>query len=118
MTGESVWALGPLTLPAAGAVPLEVLATTDAVALFCERAAEATVGFTLTAENATAVKAICARLEGIPLALSWRRPECGPFPSPTSRAPRTSLTSCPRESEVPRIVRPACGARSPGPTTC
>ena len=82
VTGESVWALGPLTLPAAGAVPLEVLATTDAVALFCERAAEATVGFTLSAGNASAVEAICRLLEGIPLALELAAARVRTLPLP------------------------------------
>jgi predicted ATPase/DNA-binding SARP family transcriptional activator/Tfp pilus assembly protein PilF len=69
LTGESVWALRPLSLPGTGEQDLAVLAGADAVALFCERAAEAKVGFYLNADNAAAVTAICARLEGIPLAL-------------------------------------------------
>jgi predicted ATPase len=46
-----------------------VLAGTDAVTLFCERAGEAKIGFQLEPGNASLVAAICARLEGIPLAL-------------------------------------------------
>ena len=69
VSGESVWALRPLRLPATGERELAVLAETDSVALFCERAGEAMVGFSLSADNAAAVTAICARLEGIPLAL-------------------------------------------------
>jgi predicted ATPase/DNA-binding SARP family transcriptional activator len=67
--GESVWTLGPLELPGAHQVDLAVLASTDAVRLFCERAADAKVGFALSLENAPAVTAVCARLEGIPLAI-------------------------------------------------
>jgi predicted ATPase len=69
VAGESVWALGPLALPEAGTVALEVIAATDAVALFCERAAEAKVGFALGVDNSATVTAICAHLEGIPLAI-------------------------------------------------
>lgn len=67
--GETVWALRPLALPQRADAPLEVLAATDAISLFCERAAEATVGFVLNAENAGVVTDICALLEGIPLAI-------------------------------------------------
>ena len=69
VSGESVWTLEPLELPDAHQVDLGVLASTDAVRLFCERAADTEVGFALSSENAPAVTAICARLEGIPLAI-------------------------------------------------
>ncbi|MEK7470353.1 MAG: tetratricopeptide repeat protein [Planctomycetota bacterium] len=45
------------------------LAGFDAVRLFLARVAEHSPSFTLSAENASAVCEICARLEGIPLAL-------------------------------------------------
>ncbi len=48
VSGECVWALEPLTLPEAGEEALEVVAGIDAVALFCERAAEAKISFALT----------------------------------------------------------------------
>jgi len=67
--GESVWGLGPLTLPETGEPSLEDLAGVDAIALFCERAAEARVGFALSQDNSADVTAICMRLEGIPLAI-------------------------------------------------
>ena len=67
--GESVWVLEPLVLPKPGETRLEVLATTDAVALFCERAAEAKLGFSLEAANAAYVRGICEHLEGIPLGI-------------------------------------------------
>ncbi len=43
--------------------------STDAVALFAERAAAVTPDFQLTADNLATVSRICERLEGIPLAL-------------------------------------------------
>lgn len=46
-----------------------VLATAPAVRLFVERAEEASSGFVLSDENAPVVAEICARLEGLPLAL-------------------------------------------------
>jgi predicted ATPase/DNA-binding SARP family transcriptional activator/Tfp pilus assembly protein PilF len=69
VSGESVWTLGPLGLPDAQEADVAVLAGSDAVRLFYERAADARVGFALNSANAAAVTAICARLEGIPLAI-------------------------------------------------
>ncbi|MHB8508249.1 MAG: tetratricopeptide repeat protein [Candidatus Dormibacteria bacterium] len=70
VSGETVWSLGPLALPLQGTeIPLAELAAADAVALFCERAAEARAGFTLNSDNAEQVTRICTRLEGIPLAI-------------------------------------------------
>lgn len=69
LPGESVWTLGPLRFPERDERHLGLLAGADAVALFCERAAEARVGFALSEENADLVSEICSRLEGLPLAL-------------------------------------------------
>lgn len=67
LSGETIWTLEPLRLPEQQGDRL--LESSDAVRLFCERAAEARVGFTLSAENAAVVSEICTRLDGLPLAL-------------------------------------------------
>src|SRR5215207_4988371 len=68
--GERVFPLLPLPLPAAEHVPVvEDLAQIPAIALFVERATAVQPTFALTAENATAVAAICRRLDGLPLAI-------------------------------------------------
>jgi predicted ATPase/DNA-binding SARP family transcriptional activator len=62
--GEVAWRVPSLSLPRAGDP-----ASSEAVRLFCQRAAEATRTFALTPENADAVAEICRRLDGMPLAL-------------------------------------------------
>ena len=49
--------------------PIDELARTPAVALFVLRAEAVQPGWTLAAENAAAVAEICARLDGLPLAI-------------------------------------------------
>jgi predicted ATPase/serine/threonine protein kinase len=68
--GEHEFPVPPLALPDLKSIPsLEVLARLPAVALFVERAKAVKREFTLTKENAPAVAAICARLDGLPLAI-------------------------------------------------
>jgi predicted ATPase/DNA-binding XRE family transcriptional regulator len=68
--GELVWRVPSLTTPdlSRPLTPAQ-LHRFDAVQLFADRAALATPTFALTADNAPAVQQICARLDGIPLAL-------------------------------------------------
>ena len=68
--GETVLTVAPLPVPDPGS-PLTIgqLAGYDAVALFLERARLMVPGFALTEANQVAVAEICARLEGLPLAI-------------------------------------------------
>ena len=59
----------PLTLPESSVRSLAQVAAAEAVALFVARAGAADPGFALTEENVASVKAICERLDGLPLAI-------------------------------------------------
>ena len=68
--GEVIWRVPSLRLPdAAQRLNLQALSDCEAVALFIDRAHAVEPNFTLTTRNADAVVQICARLDGIPLAI-------------------------------------------------
>jgi predicted ATPase/Tfp pilus assembly protein PilF len=75
ITGEHEYQVSPLPLPDLAALPrsaarrLEALAANPAVALFVDRARAVRPGFSLDAASAEAVAAICAQLDGLPLAI-------------------------------------------------
>lgn len=72
--GEQVMPLGPLALPAADidltdSAGCELASRSGALMLFVDQARAADRGFNLTLDNAMQVVAICAALDGVPLAL-------------------------------------------------
>jgi predicted ATPase/class 3 adenylate cyclase len=70
ISGEQEFPVPPLELPDPEHLPsLDVLAQSDAVKLFIERARAVRPDFMVTAENAAAVAEICSRLDGLPLAI-------------------------------------------------
>jgi predicted ATPase/class 3 adenylate cyclase len=70
ISGEQEFPIPPLELPDPERLPsLEVLAQSDAVRLFIERARAVRPDFVVTPENAASVAEICFRLDGLPLAL-------------------------------------------------
>src|SRR5829696_5244255 len=68
--GEHEFPVPPLSLPDPGSLPpVEHLTQYGALRLFVERARAVKPDFSLTEENAPAVVEICARLDGLPLAI-------------------------------------------------
>ena len=65
--GEQVVPVPPLSLPDAG--DSVTISTSEAVRLFCDRAAAVQPAFVLTPDNAQDVAAICRGLDGLPLAI-------------------------------------------------
>jgi predicted ATPase len=68
--GEREFPIPPLPVPESRSkMPLEELSKCPAVALFVQRARAAKPDFELNQENASAIAEICARLDGLPLAI-------------------------------------------------
>ena len=70
LSAEHAFDVPPLVLPdLAHLPPLDILAQYSAVALFIARAKAVSPTFALTSANALAVAALCAHLDGLPLAI-------------------------------------------------
>jgi predicted ATPase/transcriptional regulator with XRE-family HTH domain len=84
LRGEHVVLVQPLPVPvpsgdnSAGAV--DRLSHNPAVQLFIDRAQEASFGFALDVQNATAIAGICRRLDGLPLAIELAASRVGLLP--------------------------------------
>jgi predicted ATPase/class 3 adenylate cyclase len=68
LAGEQAFPVPPLELPPESS-DLEALTSNEAVALFRERARAVQPAFEITADNARSVAQVCARLDGLPLAI-------------------------------------------------
>lgn len=68
VSGEHDFPVTAMTVPPASA-PIDQLVTSDAVRLFVDRARAVDPAFALTGENAAPIAEICARLDGLPLAI-------------------------------------------------
>lgn len=80
--GERQFPVQPLEMPPTGSrLPASELMTYPAVQLFMERAQAVKPQFELTGENAAAVASICARLDGLPLALELAAARIKLFPA-------------------------------------
>jgi predicted ATPase/class 3 adenylate cyclase len=70
LSAEREFPVPPLPVPNLDQLPsLDALVTYEAVALFVERARAFAPDFQIASENASAIAEICARLDGLPLAI-------------------------------------------------
>ena len=69
LSGEREFPVLPLPLPDPAVMAPAQIADAPAVRLFVERAVAVDPRFTLTDDNAASISAICARLDGLPLAI-------------------------------------------------
>ena len=75
ITGELTYRVPSLTVPGTNeTLTPETVSPYEGVRLFVERAKLARPDFDLTAENASSVASICARLDGMPLAIELAAP--------------------------------------------
>jgi predicted ATPase len=72
--GEYEYAVPPMMLPEPQQQSLEKLARAEAMTLFAQRARAAKSSFAITQDNALVVADICARLDGLPLAIELAAP--------------------------------------------
>lgn len=69
LNSEREFALGPLELPPSSLPSNKTLTKYPAITLFVERAQSVRPKLELTSENMEAIRAICVRLDGLPLAI-------------------------------------------------
>ena len=82
VSGEHVFRVPGLAVPPADLAAPDLLAAFESVQLFAEHAALQQRGFVVDDANAAAVAAICARLDGIPLALELAAARLGSLSAP------------------------------------
>ena len=83
LRAEQEFPLSPLELPEPTEAGIDVLAASPAVMLFVQRARAVTPSFALTEESAPVVAEICARLDGLPLAIELAAAHSGLLPPQT-----------------------------------
>jgi predicted ATPase/DNA-binding CsgD family transcriptional regulator len=76
LSGEQEYPVPPLSLPDANILSTQELTQSEAVSLFVQRAQLALPSFAIRADNALTIAQICARLDGLPLAIELAAGRC------------------------------------------
>ncbi len=98
LSGEQEFPVPPLPVPDPAHLPaIEAVAAYAAVALFVERATRVRPDLTLAADNAAAIAAICALLDGLPLAIELAAARVRALP------PRTLLERLRHTATMPTL---------------
>ncbi len=120
VSGEQVYPVGPLTLPATDAVGSDDVGQAPAVQLYLDRARAAGAVLELTAATAPTVARLCRRLDGLPLALELAAARARVLPPEVALARLerrlARLVGGPRDWPA-RASRP-CATPWPGATSC
>jgi DNA-binding CsgD family transcriptional regulator len=114
LPGEHVLPLDPLAVPPADVCDPGVLARSPAVALFVARAAAVDRTFRLGPDNAAAVRELCRRLDGLPLALELAAARVGTLTPAAQLAMLVRAVPLPFGPLVPRGIANARGRRPAG----
>ena len=76
LSGEQEYPVPPLSLPSAEVVSIQDVTASEAGSLFVQRVQMKLPRFAINADNAPAVAQICARLDGLPLAIELAAARC------------------------------------------
>src|SRR5690606_34237585 len=76
LSGEQEYQVPPLSLPAAKTASIQDVTASEAGTLFVQRVQMVQPHFALSAANAPAIAHICARLDGLPLAIELAAARC------------------------------------------
>jgi predicted ATPase/DNA-binding XRE family transcriptional regulator len=106
ISGEQEYPVPPLPVPDRdGPLDIEQLAAYESIQLFVDRASHVRHEFSLTEANVADIAGICARLEGLPLALELAAARSKSFP------PNVLLRELQRATDAPSLQLLAGGPR-------
>ena len=117
--GETIYRVPSLSLPGPGDSDAAAAGSCDAVALFAERARAQGTGLPVDEQTAPLVVSICARLDGLPLAIELAAARLRSLSLAAFATAWTSASGCsPGAAAPPWRGSRRCGRPSTGPIRC